>query len=81
MSDSTILTLPRLAVGQILDALYERLKVWRYTDEYLQTGYVQEPYCIEECSGPEEAREIADYYAEIIESIEKQLGIVPRECS
>lgn len=72
MEKNITLTLPSLMVGQILDALYMRLETWEYTEEYLNTGYVREPYCIEECSNPDEARQIADYYKEIIKSIEKQ---------
>ena len=72
MDKNITLTLPSLMIGQILDALYMRLESWEYTEEYLNTGYVHEPYCIEECSNTDEAHQIADYYKEIIESIEKQ---------
>ena len=79
MKEEVILTLPRLDVGQILDALYERMKTWNYTEEYMNTGNVREPYCIEEYSSAEEARGIADYYKEIIGSIERQAGFLGRE--
>jgi len=78
MDENIVLTLPALAVGQILDALYIRLETWEYTEEYLNTGYVHEPYCIEECSNADEARRIADYYKDIIESIEKQADLPTR---
>ena len=78
MDENIVLTLPALAVGQILDALYIRLETWEYTEEYLNTGYVHEPYCIEECSNADEARRIADYYKNIIESIEKQADLSTR---
>ncbi|NQT03513.1 MAG: hypothetical protein HQ580_15910 [Planctomycetes bacterium] len=78
MDKNITLTLPSLMVGQILDALYMRLETWEYTEEYLNTGHVHEPYLIEECSNAYEARQIADYYKEIIKSIEKQADIPTR---
>ena len=72
MDKNITMTLPSLMVGQILDALYMRLESWEYTEEYLNTGHANESYCIEECSNPDEAHQIADYYKEIIKSIEKQ---------
>jgi hypothetical protein len=65
-------------VGQMLDALYMRLETWEYTEEYLNTGHIHEPYLIEECSNAYEASQIADYYKEIIKSIEKQAGFPTR---
>jgi len=73
MDKNVLLTLPRLAVGQILDALYQRLEIWEYTEEYLETGLVREPYCVEECSDADEAHKIADCYKEIIQTIEEQV--------
>ena len=81
MSENIKLNLPALAVGQILDALYLRLETWEYTEEYLNTGLVREPYFIEECSDADEAHKIADYYKEIIESIEQQAGFTTRICT
>jgi hypothetical protein len=78
MEKNITLTLPTLMVGQILDALYIRLDSWEYTEEYLNTGHVHEPYLIEECSNPDEAHQIADYYKDIIESIEKQADLSTR---
>jgi len=75
MREDIMLNLPALAVGQILDALYLRLETWEYTEEYLNTGLVCKPYCIEECSDSNEARQIADYYKEIIGSIEEQTDL------
>ena len=68
-----ILKLPRAAVLQILDGLQYRLEIWRYTEEYMETGYVHEPYEVEDCSNPEEAKEIGDFYEEIINNIQTQL--------
>lgn len=67
------LKLPRLMVGQIIDGLRERQKVWLYTAEYMNTGSTEEPCIIEECSDADEAKNIVAYYEEIIKSIEKQL--------
>lgn len=78
MEKNITLALPSLMVGQILDALYIRLDSWEYTEEYLNTGHVHEPYLIEECSNPDEAHQIADYYKDIIESIEKQADLPTR---
>jgi 5-carboxymethyl-2-hydroxymuconate isomerase len=73
MKDMVILNLPRAAVLQILDGLQYRLEIWRYTEEYMETGYVHEPYEVEDCSNPEEAKEIGDFYEEIINNIQTQL--------
>ncbi len=68
------LKLPSYAVMQVLDGLYHRLNVWRYTVEYLETGLVREPYEVAECSSSNEAEEIADCYQEIIYTIEEQIS-------
>jgi hypothetical protein len=68
-----ILKLPSLMVGQIIDGLRERQKIWLYTAEFMETGSTKEPCIIEECSNADEARNIAAYYEEIINSIEKQI--------
>ena len=60
--------------GQVLDGLYHRLNVWRYTAEYIETGLVKEPYEVAECSNRSEAEEIADFYEEIIHTIEEQIS-------
>jgi hypothetical protein len=68
------LRLPSYAVMQVLDALYHRLNVWRYTAEYLDTGLVKEPYEVADCSCSSEATEIADCYEDIIQTIEEQVS-------
>ena len=68
------LKLPSYAVIQVLDGLSHRLNVWRYTAEYLETGLVKEPYEVAECSSSSEAEEIADFYEEIIHTIEEQIS-------
>ncbi len=75
MNSMVILKLPRAAVLQILDGLQYRLEIWRYTEEYMETGYVHEPYEVEECSSPEEAKQIGDFYEEIINDINTQLAV------
>jgi len=72
MDENVTLTLSKPDVAQILDALYQRLDTWKYTEQYLQTGYADESYCIEECSEAEEAHRIAECYGKIINSIDQQ---------
>ena len=74
MNQGITLKLSQIMVGQILDGLRERQKVWRYTQEYMETGCTEEP-CIEECSSADEDQNIVEYYEEIISSIEKQTDI------
>ncbi len=81
MNESISLSLPALDVGQILDALYLRMENWEYTAEYLRTGHISKPYCIEECSSVDEAQWLADYYGSIIRSIEEQAGFPTRICT
>jgi hypothetical protein len=69
------LKLPRLMVGQIIDGLRERQKIWLYTAEFMETGSTEEPCIIEECSDGDEARNIAAYYEEIINEINAQLTL------
>ena len=73
MEKFVTLRLPRNDVGQILDGLTERMIIWKATEEYLETGFSHLGDCIEECSNPEEARFIAQYYQKIIDLIYKQL--------
>jgi hypothetical protein len=68
------LKLPSHALMQVLDGLYHRLNVWSYTAEYLETGLVREPYEVAECSDSREAEEIAEFYEEIIHTIEEQIS-------
>ena len=74
MTHEITLKLPSYAVMQVLDVLYHRLNVWRYTAEYFETGLVREPYEVAECSDSSEAEEIADCYEEIIHKIEEQIS-------
>ena len=73
MEKFVTLRLPRNDVGQIIDGLTERVIIWRTTEEYLETGYSHLGDFVEECSKPEEARFIAQYYEKIIDLIQNQL--------
>ncbi|MFA5251522.1 MAG: hypothetical protein WC454_02920 [Phycisphaerae bacterium] len=79
MDKEVTLKLPSNMVGQILDGLRERTKVWRETEQYMEVGYTNEPCIIEECSNADEARNIAEYYEEIIGAIEKQLEMAKKK--
>ena len=68
------LRLPDTDVGQIIDGLTERMKVWKATEKYLRTGECTIDDFIEECSKPEEAHSIAEYYQSIIDKIKIQLN-------
>ena len=73
---STItLNLSAYAVFQILDGLHERMMTWLATEQYLEQGYSHISDFIEECSGHHEAREIAQFYKQIINSINRQLDM------
>jgi len=73
MDKKIILKLPDTMVGQILDGLRERMKVWRDTEQFMEEGYTDEEGAfIEECNDASEARWIANYYQKIINSVEKQ---------
>ena len=74
MDKEITLKLPDNMVGQILDGLRERTKVWRDTEQYMGEGYANDESCfIEECTSDHEARSITEYYEEIIGCIKKQL--------
>jgi hypothetical protein len=72
-SDAITVSLPRNDVGQILDALCIRRDEWRYTQRYLEEDYEEAGRLIQECKDANEARNIADYYDEIIAKIRAQL--------
>ena len=73
MDKLVTLRLPESDVGQIIDGLTQRMIIWKATEEYLMTGFSHFGDCIEECSKPEEARFIAEYYEKIIDLINIQL--------
>lgn len=59
-------------IGQILDGLEQRRIIWQATADYLEVGYTDLSDCVEECSDPNEAQAIADYYQYLIDTIKKQ---------
>ena len=67
------LVLSRDNVGQMLDGLGVRRDDWRYTQRYLEEGYMELDRIIEECSDADEAKSIADTYDDIIAKIREQL--------
>jgi hypothetical protein len=74
MGKQVLLALDRLDVGQILDGLRSRQESWTNTATFLRDGYFpNEAFVCEECSDPDEAERIADYYQRIILSIEEQV--------
>jgi hypothetical protein len=74
MGKQLLLTLDSLDVGQILDGLRSRQESWANTAMFLRDDYFSdEVFVCEECSNPDEAQRIADYYQRIIRSIEQQI--------
>jgi hypothetical protein len=74
MGKQVLLTLDSLDVGQILDGLRSRQASWANTAVFLRDGYFpDEAFLCEECSDPDEAQRIADYYQRVILRIEQQL--------
>ena len=68
------LTLPDLYVGQMLDGLREEQANWAYTERYhLGEGTVDFNRLLKESTGAHEARQMADFYAAIIEMVEQQV--------
>jgi hypothetical protein len=66
------LKLPQNDIGQIMDALRIQRDNWRYTQGFLDDGTVDPDKEVQECSDPEEAKWLADYYDEIIQKIKSQ---------
>ena len=58
--------------GQAMDGLQVRAETWRRTEEYLKGQEVDGD--VEECSHPDEARDLARTYERIIGEIEKALS-------
>jgi len=80
MGAEVVLKLPRADARQVLEALNIRREQWEYTAAFLNGGVVREGCVVEECSDSEEARGIAESYANIIQSIEEQSGLA-NSCS
>lgn len=74
MGKQVVLTLDSLDVGQILDGLRSRQEAWANTAIFLRDGYFpNEAFVCEECTDPNEAQRISEYYQRIILSIERQI--------
>jgi hypothetical protein len=73
--DIITLKLPSLFVGQMLDGLRIRAESWENTKTYLEDGVIADldNPCVEDCSNPHEAEQIAALYRKIIKEIETQL--------
>ena len=67
------LKLLEIEVFQICDGLHQRMLTWQATAQYLEQGDSDITTIIEECSKPQAATAIADFYQQIIESITKQM--------
>jgi hypothetical protein len=72
MDEMIVLKLPKTDVGQILDALRIQRDNWQYTCDYLTTGEIDPDKDIQECSNPDEAHWLMEYYTAIIRKIEEQ---------
>ncbi len=69
------LQLPSNSVGQIVDGLGVLIEQWDHTAEYLRNGTFDEAIgVVRECSGPEEAVRISEFYREIRNEITGQLA-------
>lgn len=75
MQDTLVtLTLPQNYVGQILDGIRCREEAYRHTAEYLENGAVEDvSFVCEEVTDAEEARDLAEFYQEIIACITNQV--------
>lgn len=72
-SEMVTLRLPRLDVGQIVDGLTIRQESWSNTAKFLDSGENPDNFFgLEDCSNPDEARNIAAHYGAIITTIEEQ---------
>jgi hypothetical protein len=73
MTQTCTLTLNREDVSQILDAVRERLNVWRHTAAYLRNepGQLDTPV-LADCDNAFEADTVVQHYKDIIAAIEHQ---------
>jgi hypothetical protein len=74
MTEKCTLALNREDVLQVLDALTERLNVWRNTAAYLREGcIVPDLSDLADCGDATEAELVAQHYADVIATIESQV--------
>jgi len=74
MKKQYLIKLDDFDLGQAVDGLEVRAKVWEDTAHYLTTGDAPAEFFIqEECNSPREARQLARHYRKILDSIRKQM--------
>jgi hypothetical protein len=74
MADMLQVILPRGFLSQMLDGLEYLIEEWQATAEFLETGYMPDDSMgVRDCSGPEEALKIAQYYTRIRDQLAAQL--------
>ena len=74
MSNFIKLTLSRTDAIEILEGLQEKLLIWMSTQQYIEAGYTDLSDMVEDCSNPEEAEVIVNYYDYLIKTIERHLN-------
>lgn len=75
MSRTFTLTLERVDVMQILDALTDRAEAWEKTEAVLNGEFESEDIFVpEECDDASEAAEIAQHFRDIISTLETQIN-------
>jgi len=75
MTEKCTLALDREDVLQILDALAERLDVWRKTAAYLRDeSSVTDLSVLADCGNSQEADLVVQHYADVIARIESQVS-------
>ncbi len=75
MTEKCMLALNREDVLQVLDALAERLTVWRNTAAYLHDeGRVTDFSSLADCDNALEADLVVQHYADVIAKIERQVS-------
>jgi hypothetical protein len=75
MTEKCSLDLNREDVLQILDALAERLSVWRNTAAYLRDeSNTTDPSVLADCGNAREADLVVQHYLDVIAEIERQVS-------
>ena len=75
MPEKCSLTLNREDVLQVLDALTERLEVWRNTVAYLrEESIAADVSVLADCGNPVEADLVVQHYVDVIARIESQVS-------
>ncbi len=73
MTQKCTLVLNREDVSQILDAVRERLNVWRHTAAYLRSEPVSDdPVLLADCYNASEADTVVQHHQDIVSAIERQ---------